>query len=136
MDLVFSAALRKGTLPQRQAASPDVQAMNKKKNPDLVRNIHYLLRLNKIENDAFVERVKMANGMKPIDFLRKLSQETIIIAPQKKEELAFDEKLLSILIEYRNNFKRLSNLIKAHDPGLNNEIEALVRSIQRIIDKV
>lgn len=102
----------------------------------MVRNIHYLLRLNKIENDVFVGRVKMANGMKPIDFLRKLSQETIVIAPLKKEELILDEKLLSVLIEYRNNFKRLSNLIKAHDPSLNQEIELLVRSIQRIMDKV
>lgn len=136
MDLVFSAVLRKGAAPLRQAASPKVQAMNKKKNPDLVRNIHYLLRLNKIENDVFVGRVKMANGMKAIDFLRKLSQETLIISPPKKEEIVFKENLLSVLIEYRNNFKRLSNLIKAHDPLLNDEIEALVRCIQRMIDEL
>jgi len=110
--------------------------MNKKKDPSLVRNIHYLLRLNKIENDAFVDRVKMANGMKPIDLLRKLSQETIVIAPPRKEELILNENLLSILIEYRNNFRRLSNLIKAHDPGLNFQIEVLVKSIQEKIDVI
>lgn len=136
MDLVFFAALRKGASPQRQAASPKMHVMNKKKDPSLVRNIHYLLRLNKIEKDVFISRVEMANGMKPIDLLRKLSQETIIIAPPRKEELVSNEKLLAILIEYRNNFRRLSNLIKAHDPSLNSEIESLVRSMQKVIDKV
>jgi hypothetical protein len=110
--------------------------MNKKKDPSLVRNIHYLLRLNKPENDIFLGRVKDANGTKPIDFLRKLSQETIIISYRRKEELINSEKVLSVLIEYRNNFSRLSNLIKAHDPSLNAEIEALVKSMQRVIDSV
>jgi hypothetical protein len=110
--------------------------MNKKKDPSLVRNIHYLLRLNRIENDVFLSRVKEANGVKPIDFLRSLAQETIIIAPMKRDDLVLNEKLLSVLLEYKNSFRRLSNLIKAHDPGLNTEIESLVRSIQKVIDKI
>jgi hypothetical protein len=110
--------------------------MNKKKNPDLVRNIHYLVRLSKIEDDLFKGRLKEANGIKPIDFLRKLIKETIIIAPLKKDELVTNERLLSILLEYRGNFKRLSNLIKAHDPSLNFQIEVLVKSIQKEIDRL
>lgn len=110
--------------------------MNKKKSPDLVRNIHYLVRLNKIENDFFLCRLKETNGMRPIDFLRKLIKETIIIAPLKKEDIVINEKLLSVLIEYKNNFKRLSNLIRAHDPSLNFQIEVLVKSIQKTIDRI
>ena len=103
----------------------------------MVRNIHYLVRLNKIENDLFVNRrLKEANGIKPIDFLRKLIKETIIIAPLKKEELVVNEGLLSVLIEYKNNFKHVSNLIKAHDPSLNFQIEVLVKSIQKVINKI
>lgn len=74
--------------------------------------------------------------MKPIAFLRELIKKTIVIAPMKKEELVANERLLSILIEYRNNFKRLSNLIKAHDPSLNFHIEELTKSIQKVIDRI
>jgi hypothetical protein len=94
------------------------------------------VRLSKIENDFFIGRLKEANDMKPISFLRELIKKTIIIAPLKKEELVANERLLSILIEYRNNFRRLSNLIKAHDPSLNFQIEVFVKSIQKKIDSV
>lgn len=110
--------------------------MNKKKDPGMVRNIHYLVRLNRMENDVFKRKLKEANGMKPTDFLRKLLKETIIIAPLRKEDIAVSENLLSLLIGYRNNFKRLSNLIRAHDPSLNCQIEILVNSMQKAIDKI
>lgn len=89
-----------------------------------------------MENDLFLNRLKEANDMKPISFLRELIKKTIIIAPLKKEELVANERLLSILIEYRNNFKRLSNLIKAHDPSLNFQIELLVKAMQKKIDGI
>jgi len=89
-----------------------------------------------VENDLFLNRLKEANDMKPISFLRELIKKTIIIAPLKKEELVANERLLSILIEYRNNFKRLSNLIKAHDPSLNFQIELLVKAMQKKIDGI
>ena len=101
-----------------------------------MRNIHYLLRLNKYEDDVFLSRVKEANGVKPINFLRRLSQETIIIAHMKKNEIVLNEKLLYVLLEYKNSFRRLGNLIKAHDPSLNAEIERLVGSMQKVIDRI
>jgi hypothetical protein len=110
--------------------------MNKKKNPDLVRNIPYLLRLNKPENDLFIQRLRDANGMKPIPFLRQMIKTCTVVAPLKYEEIVSIEKLLEVLIEFRTNFKRLSNLIKAHDPGLNLQIEILVKSIQKEIDRL
>ncbi|SRR5260221_14390540 len=110
--------------------------MNKKKNPDLVRNIPYLLRLNKPENDLFIQRLKDANGMKPIAFLRQMIKTCTITSPLKYEEIVSIEKLLEVLIEYRTSFKRLSNLIKAHDPGLNHQVEILVKSIQKEIDRL
>lgn len=137
MGLVFSASLQKGASPNGKPFPRHILlSMNKKKNPDLVRNINYLVRLNKVENDLFLNRLKEANDMKPISFLRELIKKTIIIAPLKKEELVANERLLSILIEYRNNFKRLSNLIKAHDPSLNFQIELLVKAMQKKIDGI
>jgi len=110
--------------------------MNKKKNPDLVRTIAYLIRLNKAENEMFQKRLIEAFDMKPIEFVRDLMIKGKVVVPPKKEELVSNEKLISILIEYRTNFNRLSNLIKFHDPALNHEIAHLVKSIQNLIDGV
>jgi hypothetical protein len=44
--------------------------------------------------------------------------------------------LKNLLIEYRTNFSRISNLIKISDPGLHLEVALLKDSIQRVIQKI
>ncbi len=110
--------------------------MNKKKNPDLVRNIHYLIRLNKPENESFHNLLKQAGNMKPMPFIREMMTNGVVTAPLKREQKVSTERLLNTMIEYRGNFRRLSSLIKAHDPSLNYEIEELVKSMQKVIDKL
>jgi len=110
--------------------------MNKKKNPDLVRNIHYLIRLNKPENESFHNLLKQASNMKPMPFIREMLTKGVVLVPIKREEKISVERLLTTMMEYRTNFKRLSSLIKAHDPSLNYQIEELVRSMQKVIERL
>lgn len=110
--------------------------MNKKKNPDLIRNINYTVRLNKLENELFRKLLKDANSSKPQTFIRSMLTKGIVIEAVKKEDRIIADKLLGTLNEYRTVFRRLSNLIKAHDPSLNYHIEQLVVSIQKVIDRV
>jgi hypothetical protein len=110
--------------------------MNKKKDPNEVRNIHYLVRLNKVERDLFIKRVSEANGMKPTDFIRKMICYGYVQAPIKKDELFEARQLLRLLIEYKTNFHRISNLIKYKEPGLHQTVEFTAKSIQKIIDMI
>ena len=110
--------------------------MNKKKNPDLVRNIHYLIRLNKPENESLHNLLKQASSMKAMPFIREMITNGVVMVPLKREEKISVERLLSTMIEYRTNFKRLSSLIRAHDPSLNYQIEELVKSMQKVIEKL
>ncbi len=109
--------------------------MNKKKNPDLVRSINYTVRLNKPENESFKKLLKEANDTRPQKFIREMLTKGFVIQPAKKEDRVMIDSLLRALNENRSVFRRLSNLIKGHDPSLNYHIEQLVFSIQKVIDK-
>lgn len=135
MDLVFFALLQKGASPSGRPLHPITPFMNKKKNPDLVRCINYTVRLNKIESDLFKKLLKDANNPRPQIFIREMLTKGFVIQPSKKEDRVMADNLLRALNEYRTVFRRLSNLIKAHDPSLNYQIEQLVISIQKVIDK-
>jgi hypothetical protein len=127
-----------GGAPQRQAASPNPSGkiMNKKKDPNEVRNIHHLVRLNKAEQNLFAKRLEEANGMKPTDFIRKMICNGYVQAPIRKTDLFETRQLLRLLIEYRTNFNRISNLIKYKDPGLYQAVDSTAKSIQKIIDMI
>jgi len=69
-------------------------------------------------------------------FIREMLTKGVVLVPLKREEKISVERLLTTMMEYRTNFKRLSSLIKAHDPSLNYQIEELVRSMQKVIDRL
>ena len=110
--------------------------MNKKNNPDLVRKIHYLVRLNKAENELFHKLLRQAGTVKPIDFIREMITGGVVISRQKKEEKILTERVLTTMIEYRTNFKHIKGLIESRDPSLSYEIEKLVKSMQKFINTV
>lgn len=134
--LLFSLRFKRGQAP---GGKPLYQTkfflMNKKKNPDLVRSINYTVRLNKPENESFKKLLKDANDTRPQKFIREMLTKGLVIQPAKKEDRVMTDNLLRALNEHRTVFRRLSNLIKAHDPSLNYHIEQLVLSIQKVIDK-
>jgi len=74
--------------------------------------------------------------MKPMPFIREMLTKGVVLVPIKREEKISVERLLTTMMEYRTNFKRLSSLIKAHDPSLNYQIEELVRSMQKVIERL
>lgn len=84
----------------------------------------------------FHELLKIANNPKPQSFIREMMTKGIVMQYIKKEDRIISDKLLGTLNEYRTVFKRLSNLIKNHDPSLNFQIEQLVMSMQKIIVRV
>lgn len=110
--------------------------MNKKKDPNEVRNIHHLVRLNKAEQDLFEANLSKANGMKATDFIRKMICYGYVQAPIRKEELFEARQLHRLLIEYKTNFHRLSNFIKYKDPGLYQLMGSTAKQIQKIIDMI
>jgi hypothetical protein len=110
--------------------------MNKKKNPDLVRKYQYTVWLNKPERDQFLVNLNKANGMKESDFMRQMITRGYVQAPIRKSEKIEQRELIKLLIEYRTNFNRISNLIREHDPSLNSEVQMLVRCIQNLINSL
>ena len=110
--------------------------MNKKKDPNQVRSIHYLIRLNKYEDDDFKENLAKANGLKPTDFIRQFMTKGYVQAPIQKSDKIEARSLLKILIEYRTNFRRISNFMKYKDTQLAQEANRTAAAIQKIIDRV
>ncbi len=110
--------------------------MNKKKKPDLVRIYQYTVWLNKPERDEFLANWNKANGMKESDFMRQMITRGYVQAPIRKSEKIEARELIKLLIEYRTNFNRISNLIRGHDPSLNSEVQTLVKSLQNLINNL
>jgi hypothetical protein len=110
--------------------------MNKKKDTNVVRNIDYRVRLNKYESIAFQENLVKANGLKPSDFVRQLMTKGYVQAPIQKSDKVDARLLLKLLIEFRTNFKRISNFMKYKDPQLAQEVRNVAMTIQQIINRV
>ena len=110
--------------------------MNKLKNSDLVRKYQYTVRLNKPERDQFLINLSKANGMKESNFTRMMLTQGYVQAPILKKDKLEVREFLKLLIEYRTNFNRIASLIRAYDPSLNNEIQTLVSSMQKIIGRL
>lgn len=109
--------------------------MNKKKNPEEVRKYQYTVWLNKPEKEKFLGLVEQSSKRES-DFIRQMITRGFVNAQPKKEDSKNVLELLKILIEYRTNFRRISNLIKNTDPSLTSEVEKTVRDLQHIIDSL
>ena len=110
--------------------------MNKKKNPDLVRNIHYLIRLNKVEDKLFKERLVIANNLKSTEFIRQMITLGYVQAPISRLDKIASRELLIMMMEYRTNFRRIASLIRNSDARLAAEVEETAKAIQVIIDRI
>ena len=109
--------------------------MNKKKDPEKVRCHQRTVWLTNQEVKEFSERVRMAN-MKEPDFIREMITKGYVVEKKSREERILRLDLLTLLIEYRTNFNRISNLIKFKDEGMLPEVVYVVRSIQKLIDDI
>jgi hypothetical protein len=109
--------------------------MNKRKNSVDVLSKRTTVRYTESEYQI----VKSKSGKAGLSFSDYCRQATIvgyIQAVAQPQDLNEIRLLKNLLIEYRTNFSRISNLIKISDPGLHLEVSILKDSIQRIIQKI
>ena len=109
--------------------------MNKKKNPGDALNKRTTVRYKSSEYQKVKEKAKEA-GVSFSEFCRQITIEGFVQAiplPHDTNEIRLFKNLL---IEYRTNFSRISNMIKTSDPVLNNEITKVKNSIQAVIEKI
>jgi hypothetical protein len=134
--LFSSLCCEKGLRPSGKPLPLNTNDMNKKRDPSEVRNIHYLVRLNKNEQGRFLKRLEEANGMKPSDFIRAMICNGYVQAPIKRSERFEARELLRLLLEYKSNFRRISNLIKYKEPALHQLVQSTAKNIQKVIDMI
>jgi hypothetical protein len=110
--------------------------MNKKSNPDLVRNIGYLVRVNKPENASFLTLLESANEKKPQKFIREMITNGVVMARKSPQDVIVQEQLLAVLIEYRTIFKRMINLVRNEDPSYKVSLDEVIKLISQALLKV
>jgi hypothetical protein len=110
--------------------------MNKKSNPDLIRNIGYLVRVNKPENTSFLTLLESANEKNPQKFIRDMMTNGVVIARKSTKEVIVHEQLLAVLIEHRTIFKRMINLVRNEDPSYKVSLDEVIKLISQALLKV
>jgi len=109
--------------------------MNKKKNPDDVLSKRTTVRYTLSEYQKVKKKANEA-GVSFSDFCRQITIEGFVQAIRLSHDMNEIRLFKNLLIEYRTNFSRISNLIKTSDPGLCLEISRLKDSIQTVIEKI
>ena len=109
--------------------------MNKKKNPGDVLSKRTTVRYTLSEYQKVKKKANEA-GITFSDFCRQMTIEGFVQAVPLAFDLNEIRLFKSLLIEYRTNFSRISNLIQTSDPGLHLEISLLKDSIQTVIKKI
>ena len=109
--------------------------MNKKQNPGDVLRRNTTVRYTLTEYQTVKQKAEEA-GMSFSDFCRQMTLKGYVQATHTVQDINEIREFKTLLVEYRTNFSRLSNLIKANDPGLNARIEELKNSIQSVLEKM
>lgn len=110
--------------------------MNKKSNPDLVRNICYMVRVNKPENVSFLSLLELAKEKNPQKFIRDMMINGAVVARKSTKEVIVHEQLLAVLIEHRTIFKRMINLMRNEDPSYKVSLDEVIRLITQALLKL
>jgi hypothetical protein len=109
--------------------------MNKKKNPVDVLTKRTTIRYTASEYQKVKEKAKEA-GVSFSEFCRQSTIEGFVQAIPLAHDTNEIRLFKNLLLEYRTNFSRISNMIKTSDPLLNNEITQVKNSIQAVIEKI
>ena len=108
--------------------------MNKKK-PDEIVSKNRTIRFTKAEVELIKQKSKSA-GMSFSAYCREMSVKGYVQVVRTSYDIREIRLFKDLLLEYKINFSRLSNLIREHHPKLNEEITVLKNSIQQVIDKI
>lgn len=108
--------------------------MNKKLDPEDVRNHNFTIRLTKYEMKRISTLAQQAGFSNPTEFAREMLLKGYVQAKPTKEESINVKELREMLIEFRTNFNRISSYIKYNDFRLVKEIESTTVGIKRLIE--
>jgi hypothetical protein len=109
--------------------------MNKKKDQSEVLAKRSTIRYTAKEYEIVRQRANDAE-VSFSEFCRQMTIKGYVQAVHSNQVLSEIMELKSLLINYKTNFSRISNLIKEKDPNLNNEVKQLRDSLQILIDKI
>lgn len=109
--------------------------MNKKQNPQEVLSKNLTIRYTEDEYVLLKEKTKSVNTSLS-EYCRRMSLEGYIQAAQPIADLNEIRAFKNILLEYRTNFNRISNKMKASDPYLNEDVKNVVEQIQYVLNRL
>ena len=108
--------------------------MNKRES-DKILSINKTIRFTEKENELVKQRAELC-GLSFSDYCRKMAISGYIQAAQPIADLNEIRIFKSLLLEYKTNFSRISNKMKASDPYLNEDVKKTVSQIQSILEKL
>lgn len=108
--------------------------MNKKDNVEKVRSKNVTIRFSLIEYKAILKKAKAAETNFS-NYCRVIALEGFIYAKANPHDQNEVRLLRQILIEYKTNFSRISNLISKSHPGLHEEIKEVKNKIEKALQK-
>ena len=106
-----------------------------RKNPEETVSENKTIRFTKNEASIVKQKSKEA-GMSFSAYCREMAVNGYVQAVRAPYDINEIRLFKNLLLEYKTNFSRLSNLIKEHNPKLDEEITALKNDIQNIINKI
>ena len=109
--------------------------MNKKKNLGDILTKRTTVRYKSSEYQTVKTKASEA-GLSFSDFCRQMTLEGYVQAVHTPHNINEIRVFKVLLIEYRTNFARISNMIKYSDPAIHSEITELKNSIQTVIEKI
>jgi len=109
--------------------------MNKKQNPKEVLSKNVTIRYTEDEYVLLKEKCATTNTSLS-EYCRRMTLEGYIQAALPIADINEIRAFKNILLEYRTNFNRISNRMKASDPYLNEEVKKVVDSIQYVLDRL
>ena len=108
--------------------------MNKKK-PEETVSENKTIRFTKDEV-ATIKQKAQSSALSFSAYCREMAVNGYVQAVRAPYDINEIRLFKNLLLEYKTNFSRLSNLIKEHNPKLDEEITALKNDIQNIINKI
>ena len=106
-----------------------------KKNSDEAVSKNKTIRFTKAEVEIIKQKSKNA-GMSFSAYCREMAVKGYVQVVRTSYDIREIRSFKDLLLEYKINFSRLSNLIRERNPKLNEEITVLKNSIQQVMDKI
>ncbi len=110
--------------------------MNKKDNPNEVRNYGLNIRLSKDELQAARLKSKEFGFSCATAYGREMVLNGYVQATPTQESLIDVKALRQLLIEFRTNFSRIANYMKHRDLRLVHEINQTMKGINHLIEQL